>query len=50
MFFGGMRVGLELDPVSSSSSMMKIPKKMVVDVDADVMFDEVVKVSKMMGA
>lgn len=29
-------MGLELDPVSSSSSMMKIPRKMAVDVDVGV--------------
>jgi hypothetical protein len=65
MFFGEMPVGWELDPVSSSSSMMKMPKKMAVAVDVDVveahpdwqmkkrvqmMFDEVVKATKMTRA
>ena len=36
MSFGGMRVGLELDPVSLSSLMMMMPKKMAVGVDVVV--------------
>ena len=54
-------MGLELDLVSSSLSMMKMPKKMSVDVDVveaqpgkmkkvQTMFDEVVKVTKMTKA
>ena len=62
-FFGGMRVGLELDPVLLSSSMMKMPKKMVVGVGVmevqpqrqmkkkvQMMFDKAVKVMKMTRA
>lgn len=56
-------MGLELDPVSSSSSTMKMPKKMTVGVDVmeaqserwrrkkvRMMFDEVVKATKMTRA
>jgi hypothetical protein len=63
MFFGEMPVGWELDLVSSSSSMMKMPKKTAVDVDVveahpdwqmkkkvQMMFDEVVKATKMTRA
>ena len=66
MSFGGMQVGLELDPVSLSSLMMTMPKKMAVGVDVVVvvvqperqmakknvqmMFDEAVKATTMTRA